>query len=548
MVGRTGVVAVFGCALLVAGVAAAEPTGCPSACAAPPCAEGCLVPPPVVVPGALRIPVAGIARAALPAEAAGRDEAIDIAAPPGAPVVAADDGTIAKLLTSDSDGLTVHQLDPSGRLVYTYSHLGAYAPDLQEGMPVVRGQPLGSLATSARGDAPHLRFAIRRLDEAGAWWTGDPIDPRPHLVEGDASGAGAIGPYGTTAALEQALARVSAAASAGGWPTVGAGPTLERGATGDRVGRLRERLAASGDLVWIAASGARDGPGAPGAEASFDAALEQAVRRFQVRHGLAPDGRVGPETRAALDRSAAQRAAQIAANLEARRRLEAGLEPRFVLVNVPDYRLVVVDEHATTLTMAVAVGRPDWSTPPIDDRIERIVVNPAWNVPASIVSKELAPKLARDPGYLKRNGMVRLAGGGVRQRPGPRNPLGRLKFVFPNHAAIYLHDTPGQAVFDRRERDVSHGCLRLDDARALAELLLRDVPGWDRAQLDAAIATGRTEEIPLAAPIPIHVVYWTAWVDADGTLQLRKDLYAGKVDPDTPPLTDAASAARAGSP
>jgi murein L,D-transpeptidase YcbB/YkuD len=295
------------------------------------------------------------------------------------------------------------------------------------------------------------------------------------------------------------------------------------------VARLRARLAASGDLEVDA----------PQAADPFDAALDRAVRRFQIRHGLAPDGRVGPETLAALDISPARRAEQLAANLAARRRLESALSPRFVLVNVPDYRLLVVEGRATTLAMAVAVGRPDWSTPPIDDSIERIVVHPAWNVPASIVAAELAPRAARDPGYWKRNDM-RLAGGGVRQEPGPRNPLGRLEFVFPNREDVYLHDTPAQGVFDRRERSVSHGCLRLDDAPALAEHLLRDVPGWDRARLAAAIASGRTQTIALPSPVPIHVVYWTAWVDDEGELQLRKDVYAAAVDPDTAPVRDAA--------
>ena len=542
----TRVVVSFGCAVLAAAATASQPTICPIACAEPPCAIECAAPP--AVPGPLRIPVVGVSRSALPsgdfdaprgADGA-RHEAIDIAAPRGTAVVAVEDGTIAKLFLSDAGGRTVYQFDPTGRLAYYYAHLDAYAPDLAEGMPVVRGQPLGFVGTTGNApeDAPHLHFAIFRLGADRAWWQGEAIDPFPFLLEGSERAADALALYGTTAALEEAQARLVAAAEAGGWPSVGAGPTLERDDAGTRVEDLRTRLAASGDLEPAPEDAAGDA-------ASFDARLETAVRRFQVRHGLEPDGRVGPETRAALDVSPRQRADQIAANLEARRRLERVLEPRFVLVNVPDYRLLVVEGRATALSMAVAVGRPDWSTPPIDDSIERIVVNPAWDVPSSIVRAEVAPRAARDPGYLRRNDMVLLAGNRVRQQPGPRNPLGRLKFVFPNREDIYLHDTPGQAVFDRRERSVSHGCLRLDDARALAEYLLRDVPGWDRARLDATIDAGRTESIPLAPPVPIHIVYWTAWVDDAGQLQLRKDLYADAVDPDTAPLVDSAPGAPA---
>jgi murein DD-endopeptidase MepM/ murein hydrolase activator NlpD len=168
--------------LLAAAVAAAQPPSCPSECATPPCASGCLAPPVVAVPGSLRIPVLGVARASLPSgdfeatrgDGAARHEAIDIAAPRGTPVVAVEDGTIAKLFLSEAGGRTVYQFDPSGRLVYYYAHLDAYAPDLAEGRPVVRGQPLGVVGTTgnAPDDAPHLHFAIHRLGEDRAWWKG----------------------------------------------------------------------------------------------------------------------------------------------------------------------------------------------------------------------------------------------------------------------------------------------------------------------------------------------------------------------------------------
>ena len=357
----------------------------------------------------------------------------------------------------------------------------------------------------------------------------------------------AVAEYGSAADLETALSRLRSPEVESGWVRVGKGAALRRGANGTRVERLQKRLRAGGDLSNEAILG------------RFDAATEQALLRFQARHGLAVDGIAGRDTIAALDVSLDDRIREVEVNLSARRAFESRAEPRFVLVNVPDYRLTLVENGASTLNMKVAVGEEGWATPPMDGEIQKIVVNPVWLVPAKIVAADLAPKFRANPRQLEQKGFVILrAGDGtkpvdprrvdwtsidpetfpylIRQQPGPENLLGDLKFVFPNGESIYFHGTPHQAVFEQTERDVTHGCIRLENPHQLAVELLRETPGWSREQLEQRIATGETEEVLLAKPIPVHLVYWTAWVAPDGTLQHRDDIYGGEVDPDTTPL------------
>ena len=357
----------------------------------------------------------------------------------------------------------------------------------------------------------------------------------------------AVAEYGSAADLETALSRLRSREVEDGWVQVGEGAALRRGAKGTRVERLQKRLRAGGDLSNEAIRG------------RFDAATEQALLRFQARHGLAVDGIAGSDTIAALDVSLDDRIREVEVNLSARRAFESRAESRFVLVNIPAYRLTLVEHGAPTLTMKVAVGEEGWATPPIDGEIQKIVVNPFWLVPAKIVAADLAPKFRANPRQLEQKGFVILREGDgtkpvdpkridwtsidpetfpylIRQQPGPQNLLGDLKFVFPNPKSIYFHGTPHQAVFERTERDVTHGCIRLENPQQLAVALLRETPGWSREQLEQRIGTGETEEVPLAEPIPVHLVYWTAWVAPDGTLQHRDDIYGEEVDPDTTPL------------
>jgi murein L,D-transpeptidase YcbB/YkuD len=337
--------------------------------------------------------------------------------------------------------------------------------------------------------------------------------------------------------LTHALASYRAIAARGGWGEVPAGPPLNTGDGGPRVAALRARLAASGDLA--AATPAADG---------YDEAVAAAVSHFQRRHGLEPTGKVDGDTLAELNVPAEERVRQIEVNLERWRWMPASLGDRYIEVNVPDFHLDVVEGGAVPLTMRAIVGKPKNRTPIFSSRMDNLQLNPVWNLPNSIVRKEIAPKLASDPGYLRRHGMVLIRVRGnhegavrpaaanlsklgrgspyrLRQRSGANNALGQVKFVFPNPFDVYLHGTTSPRLFARTERGLSHGCIRLEKPQDLAAYLLKDDPKWTPETIEAAIATGEHKTISLPRPIPVYILYWTAWVDADGTIELRRDLY-----------------------
>jgi murein L,D-transpeptidase YcbB/YkuD len=240
-------------------------------------------------------------------------------------------------------------------------------------------------------------------------------------------------------------------------------------------------------------------------------------------------GKVDEETLTELAVPVRERIRQLQVNMERWRWLPASLGQRYILVNVPEFRLDVVEAEKTVLTMRVIVGKDQSRTPAFSDQMSYIELNPFWNVPESITEAEILPKLAADPDYLARNDMEVVSEAGeeyrLRQRPGPSNPLGDIKFMFPNEFNIYLHDTPADHLFHRAERGFSHGCIRLEKPLDLARYLLKEDPRWTSASLEAAIATGENRTIQLGRRIAVHILYWTAWVEDDGTVQFRKDLY-----------------------
>ena len=309
--------------------------------------------------------------------------------------------------------------------------------------------------------------------------------------------------------LRQELVRYQTIAGAGGWPRIGGGPTLRLGDSGSRVATLRHRLAATGELVATAESDV------------FDDATAVAVRAFQSRHGLDQDGAVGPQTRAALDVAASARVEQLRVNLERWRWLEADLGDRYVLVNVAGFHAGLYDGDRLTLGMRAIVGKPYRRTPIFSDEIRYLVFSPYWNIPSSIARQEIRPKGRR---YMERNHIEVVSGGRLRQRPGPGNALGRVKFMFPNRFNVYLHDTPARELFDRTSRSFSHGCIRLEKPLELARFLL-DGQGWTREEIEQATDRSTPKTVPLERRVPVHILYWTAWVDEGGTLQFRRDIY-----------------------
>ncbi|HEX5720032.1 MAG TPA: L,D-transpeptidase family protein [Thermoanaerobaculia bacterium] len=316
--------------------------------------------------------------------------------------------------------------------------------------------------------------------------------------------------------LEQALERYRGIAGRGEPEPVPPGPSLELGAEGERVAALRARLAAAAE-----AEAAEPLPETEFPEV-FDATLEEAVRAFQERHGLLADGIAGAATLTELNRTAEDQIRKIEVNLERWGRMPADLGERHILVNIAAFRLDAIEDGRSVLDMRVIVGRTDTRTPIVSSAIEHVVLNPSWYVPRSIASKEIWPK---GRSYLQRNGFEVLPDGKLRQRPGENNSLGRVKFRFPNPFGVYLHDTPSRSLFDRTVRALSHGCVRLERPADLAAWVLRDDPQWSPEAIQDALDSGRERAVALSEPIPVHIAYWTAWVDDHGTLWFGQDIY-----------------------
>jgi murein L,D-transpeptidase YcbB/YkuD len=325
-------------------------------------------------------------------------------------------------------------------------------------------------------------------------------------------------------ALKTALAQMRASAAHGGWPTVPDGPPLKPGDRGERVAAVRAHLEASGELPPAAsASGSAAAP-----RDLFDAPLQAALVKFQDQHGLDADGHVGKGTLAALNVTAEQRIRQIEVNLDRWRWLPHDLGERYIMVNIAGFTFDLVEAGRSALSMRVVAGKVTNRTPMFTGRMTNIVLNPYWNVPASIARKEVIPHMERDPGYLAKEGLEVIRNGSnveVRQKPGPKNALGRVKFLFPNRFDVYLHDTPSRSLFSRTVRSFSHGCIRVEKPIELAEYLLKDDPVWTPKRIAAVIAKGKEAWVNIPKPLPVHLVYWTAWVDDAGILQLRDDIY-----------------------
>lgn len=323
---------------------------------------------------------------------------------------------------------------------------------------------------------------------------------------------------------------------AGGWPMIPDGPTIESGHDSMRVSVMRSRLALSGDYDPALDNGSAD---------VYSLPLEQSVIRFQARHGLTTDGIVGPGTLAALNTSVKQRIEQIQVNIERNRWLPDNMGDRYIVTNIPDYRLQVVNHGVKTLEMPVVVGKPKHATPAFSAEMNHLVVNPTWTVPRSIANKELVPSERANPGYLQRKGYNVLASDGsrisydslspdvwnqskfpytLRQRPGKRNALGKVKFMFPNRHSIYLHDTPAKKLFAKNKRAFSHGCVRVGEPRELANHLLEQ-EGWNPGEIDALFARTKTKRVEFSQPLQNYIVYITSWVDDNGVLQFRNDVY-----------------------
>jgi len=370
----------------------------------------------------------------------------------------------------------------------------------------------------------------------------DGIDHLAALEESLAEGnlaevlGGLVPPDSRYARLQTALARYRAIADSGGWPRLEEGPALEPDLRHPTVVSLRQRLGATGDLDN------------PGSSDPYDAALEAAVVRFQARHGLDTDGVVGPKTRAALNVDVNERIQQIVLNMERWRWMPRHEYSRYIVVNMAGFELRVIEGDAEVRRMRVVIGRPYRRTPAFTEAMTYVDINPYWNVPPSLAVRDILPKVLEDPQYLQKQGIrvfsdwtenaqkldrsaidwAEVGGRGfpykLRQDPGPHNALGRIKFMFPNRFNIYLHDTPHREHFPLSVRAFSSGCIRLEEPLDLAAYVLGDL-GWTPEQIRQAVDSGSRRVISLPHPIPVYLVYWTAWVETDGTIHFRDDVY-----------------------
>jgi murein L,D-transpeptidase YcbB/YkuD len=322
-------------------------------------------------------------------------------------------------------------------------------------------------------------------------------------------------PFERYRALRTALGQYRAIEARGGWAPIPAGPALKPGMTDVRVPALRARLAAEN---------------APGAieltSEVYDPALVAAVTSAQARYGQPADGVVGPATLAAFNRPVEARIEQIIANMERWRWMPRAWPRTRVEVNIAGAQLNVFEDNVRIDTMRVAVGARATKTPMLMSEIHSVVLNPPWNVPTSIASKELLPK---GGDYLARNGFrfVSNGAGGTRlqQKPGPGNSLGRLKFDFDNPFAVYLHDTNSKAVFERDTRSVSHGCIRVERPEDLARIVLGGNADWDAARIDAALQNEDTVRARADKRWPVILAYWTVFTGDNDSVNFRDDIY-----------------------
>lgn len=337
--------------------------------------------------------------------------------------------------------------------------------------------------------------------------------------------------------LRQGLEEYRQIAARGGWLRVPEG-RLRRGGRGEAVEKLCQRLAAAGDLPTELAQ-----------QRHFDRKVKGALERFQQRHGLEASGRVDSATLAVLNVPVEGRIAQIELNMERWRWLPHDPGIRYVLVRIADFELEVVENGEPVIRMRVIVGKPYWRTPIFGSVMTHLEFNPYWYIPRSIAVEEILPLVRQDSTYLSRK-RIRVAAGGAdtargivadsidwngiseaefdylfTQLPGPGNPLGRVKFFFPNPFDVYLHDTPNPELFERSVRDFSHGCIRLEKSLELATYVLGE--DWSQERVEGAVASAENRQVLLPEPLPVYVLYWTAWVDEEGMVQFREDVYDG---------------------
>ncbi len=338
--------------------------------------------------------------------------------------------------------------------------------------------------------------------------------------------------------LQRAIPRYEQIVRSGGWPVIPRGRTIRPGDHDKRMTTVRARLRIGGDLFTQAPAGQA---------LVADASLIGAVKRFQGRHGLKVDGRIGPNTREAMNVPAFLRLIQLRTNLKRLERLfRTNRARRHVMVNIPDFSLAAIEDQTVVLSSRVIVGRTDRQTPQFDTAIRAVTFHPTWTVPSSIVQRDLYPKFKSDPGYFSRGDFL-LSGAAdgllidptilpdmlltpemvrIQQLPGPKNALGLIRLEMPNRYAVFLHDTSAPDLYQQEKRSMSSGCIRVEQIIELTQWLLSELAGWDRNRIDDVLVEKATLTVRLREPVPVFLIYVTAWLAIDDSLpQFRRDMY-----------------------
>lgn len=321
-------------------------------------------------------------------------------------------------------------------------------------------------------------------------------------------------------ALKDQLSRYYAIAKNGGWPQITtAKKSLKKGMSDPVIPVIKKRLELTGDM--------------PGTDTSrvFNDSLVTGIQSFQTRMGYKPDGVITAQLIRDMNVPAEKRVEQILMNMGRMRWMpEASGNGQLIVVNIPEFVLHVYEGKQKAFDMNVVVGKEGHNTMIFNGDLNQIVFSPYWNVPPSIVKKEILPKMEANPNYLASQEMEQTGTEGglpvIRQLPGEKNSLGRVKFLFPNSFNIYFHDTPAKSLFAQDKRAFSHGCIRLSDPVKMANYLLRDNPEWTPDKIEDAMNSGHEQYVKLKKPVPVLITYYTAWVDDNGQLNFRDDIYS----------------------
>ncbi len=395
---------------------------------------------------------------------------------------------------------------------------------------VLAGALTGVLAGTALAQSP--LEALQQYNKRAEWE--DRFDATLQDLQSIKTATPTLAPQ-TAEYVASAIDHYAMIVQRGGWEHVATpGKTLRIGAEDNIVASLRRRLIASGDLEQQA-----------GVSTTFDSYVDSALRRFQVRHGLIPDGTLGQTTLAALNIPADVRLRQLETNLVRLRSLSGDLGARYVMVNIPAAEIEAVQNGRVRSRHTAVVGKIDRQTPILNSKVYEVNFNPYWTVPVSIIRKDLIPKMKQDPEYLAKNKIRifdwknnELAWQQIdwnsdeatkyqfRQDPGEINSLGAIRINFHNTHQVYLHDTPSKTLFGTDNRFHSSGCVRVQNVRDLVSWMLESTtPDWNRTRVDQTIRDGLREDVKLKTQVPLYLTYITAWANEDGTVHFREDIY-----------------------